>query len=205
MAYVLSKVLTKIPKTNITSLSMIDHNRSLYQIAKKLGGNPAHVRNVVCWGNHSRTVYPDMTYATIEGKPVLSKLKDKAYIEREFLDIIRNRAFEIQKARNQTAGFSTASATRDHMKAIYLGTEQGEWLTMGVYSDGKVYNFPEDIYVSMPVMCEKHEYEIVEGLKWDEFAKNQIETSIKEILTEKKEADAFMKELHEKKPEEAKK
>ena len=195
MAYALSKVFTKVPKTNITSLTMIDHNRALYQIAKKLGGDPSAVRNVVCWGNHSRTVFPDLTYATIEGKPVLSKLKDPAWINREFVEIIRSRAFEIQKARQQTAGFSTAAATRDHIKSLFLGTPTGEWVTMGVYTDGKVYGLPEDLYVSLPVMGEKGEYDIIEGLKWDDFAKSQIDTSIKELVAERVDADAALSSL----------
>eukprot|EP01022_Parablepharisma_sp_SALTPOND_P016418 TRINITY_DN23_c0_g1_i1.p1 TRINITY_DN23_c0_g1~~TRINITY_DN23_c0_g1_i1.p1 ORF type:complete len:335 (-),score=36.32 TRINITY_DN23_c0_g1_i1:152-1156(-) len=189
MAYVLSRLFTKIPKQNITSLSMVDHNRALSQIAKKLGAEPYAIRNVVCWGNHSRTVYPDMTYATVEGRPVLSKLKDEGFINREFLDIIRNRAFEIQKARQLTAGFSTAAAIRDHIKAIVQGTPAGEWVTIGVHTDKQVYGMPDDLYVALPVMGEEGEYEIVQGLKWDDFTKAQIEISIKELVEERTEAD----------------
>jgi len=196
MSYVLSKIVSKIPKTSITALTMIDHNRTLSQIAKYTGSDPDFVRNVICWGNHSKTMYPDVTYATIAGKPVLSKIKDPNFLNKEFLEIIRNRAYEIQKARNQTAGFSTAAALRDHIKALYLGTPEGEWLSMGVYTDGNVYGIEKDLYCSLPVMCENEMYEIVEGFKWDAFAKSEIEKSINELKEEREEADQAMKALN---------
>ena len=187
MAWVMSQYLTKIPKKNITALSMLDHNRCVYQIAKKIKGDPATVRNIICWGNHSKTLYPDVTYGTIGGHPILSVIKDTDFIYKEFIEIIRNRAFMVQKQRQQTAGFSTAAAVRDHIKYLHRGTPSGEWVSMGVYTSGKEYDVDEDLYFSFPIICENKKYEIVEGFKWDQFAKEQIDASIKELKKEREE------------------
>ena len=190
MAWVMSQYLTILPKRNITGLTMLDHNRCGYQIAKKINGDPATVRNIICWGNHSKTLYPDVTYGTIGGRPILSVIMDEEFIHKEFIETIRNRAFMIQKQRSLTAGFSTAVAIRDHIKCLHRGTPTGEWVSMSVYTTGREYGVESDLFFSFPIISENQKYEIVEGLKWDQFAKEQIEASIKELIKEREESKA---------------
>lgn len=184
---ILSHFAPKIPKENFSCLTRLDHNRALAQLASKANTTVSHVKNVIIWGNHSSTQYPDVSFATIDGKPVKDVIKDEAYLHGEFLTTVQKRGAAIIAARKASSALSAAKAIKDHIKTWYFGTPEGEWVSMGVIATGNKYGIDEKLCFSFPVKCKGFKYEIVNGLKWDEFSKTKIETTQKELQEERKE------------------
>jgi len=185
---ILSKYATKIPKENFTCLMRLDHNRAMAQLAAKANVDITKVKNPVIWGNHSTTQYPDVNYATIDGKPAKEVINDEKYLHGEFMETIQKRGAAIIAARKASSAVSAAKATRDHMRNWYLGTKEGEWVSMGVITKGNSYGIDEDLCFSFPCTCKDFTYTIVDGLKWDEFSKAKIEATQKELQDERKDA-----------------
>jgi malate dehydrogenase len=180
----------KIPKENFTCLTRLDHNRALSQLALKAGVHSTTVKNAIIWGNHSSTQYPDVNHGCIGGKPIREVIKDDAYLNKDFIERVQKRGAEIIAARNGSSVFSAANAVKDHLNNWYLGGNPGEWVSMGLISQGE-YGIPKDICFSFPVVCKgKWVYEIVQGLKWDEFSVEKIKITTQELEDEKKEAFA---------------
>ena len=61
------------------------------QIAARVGVCSDAVKNVIIWGNHSSTQFPDVSHATVdvEGKtvPVCEAVKDDDWIEGDFITV----------------------------------------------------------------------------------------------------------------------
>ena len=178
----------KIPKENFSCLTRLDHNRSLSQLAIRAGVHVSAVRNTIIWGNHSSTQYPDVNHGTINGKPIREVIKDDAYLNKDFVERVQKRGAEVLAARKLSSVFSAANAVKDHLRDWYLGSPVGEWISMGLISQG-AYGAPKDICISYPVVCKGHwQYQIVEGLKLDEFSLEKIKITTQELEDEKKDA-----------------
>nr|KAF6308179.1 malate dehydrogenase 1 [Myotis myotis] len=84
-----SKSAPSIPKENFSCLTRLDHNRAKAQIALKLGVTSEDVKNVIIWGNHSSTQYPDVNHAKVklQGKEVgvYEALKNDSWLKGEFI------------------------------------------------------------------------------------------------------------------------
>ena len=119
----------------------LDHNRALSQLAEKTGSHVSDLRKVVIWGNHSATQYPDLHYATVDGKPALS-LVDQAWYADTFIPVVQQRGAAIIKARGASSAASAGSAAIDHVRDWVLGTPNGDWVSMAVPSDGS-YGIPK--------------------------------------------------------------
>lgn len=119
------------------------------KIACKLDVHCSQIRNVVVWGNHSWTQFPDVRHATVNGKSVREKINDDNFIEDELIEKIRNRADEILKMRNTDSGFSAAIAMKDHLKDWWCGRSGNEFTSMGVVSGGQ-YGLKEGLVFSLP-------------------------------------------------------
>ncbi|KAL6651165.1 hypothetical protein ACP70R_010090 [Stipagrostis hirtigluma subsp. patula] len=195
-ALVLKEFAPAVPAKNITCLTRLDHNRALGQISERLGVHVGDVKNVVVWGNHSSTQFPDASHATVRterGEKLVAELvADEKWLREEFVGVVQQRGAAVIKARKQSSSLSAASAACDHMRDWVLGTPKGTWVSMGVYSDGS-YGVPEGIFYSFPVACEKGEWSIVQGLEIDEFAESKMELSAKELEEEKAMADEFIR------------
>ncbi len=168
---------------NITSMMRLDHNRSMSQIAEKTGSHSTQVKQVIVWGNHSATQFPDITYATVEGKVVTEEVDNAWYVD-YFIPTVQQRGAAIIKARGASSAASAASAAIDHMRSWAMGTN-GEWVSMGVYSKGNSYGIDEDIMYSLPVTCENGEWKEVPGLEISEFQREMMSKTEQELLTEK--------------------
>jgi malate dehydrogenase len=177
-----------IPKENFSCLTRLDHNRSLSQLALRAGVHVTEVKNTIIWGNHSSTQYPDVNHGTIGGKPIREVIKDDAYLNKDFIERVQKRGAEIIAARKLSSVFSAANAVKDHLRDWYLGGRPGEWTSMGLISKGD-YAVPTDICFSYPVVCKGNwQYEIVQGLKHDEFSLEKIKITTQELEDEKKDA-----------------
>ena len=168
---------------NITAMMRLDHNRSLSQLAAKTGSHTTKVENMVVWGNHSATQYPDISFATVDGEPVKEKV-DNAWYVNEFIPLVQQRGAAIIKARGASSAASAAAAAIDHMRDWALGSN-GKWVSMGVYSGGNSYGIDQDIIYALPIVCENGEWHEIKGLDVSEFSRERMTLTEKELLGEK--------------------
>jgi malate dehydrogenase len=166
-----------------TAMTRLDHNRALSQLAEKTGAHVNDIQRMIIWGNHSATQYPDINHALVKGKPATS-LVDQPWIEKDFIPTVQQRGAAIIKARGASSAASAASAAIDHVRDWFHGSPQGDWLSMGIPSDGS-YGIPEGVIYSYPVVCRGGHYEIVQGLAIDEFSRQRMDATHKELLEER--------------------
>jgi len=131
---ILSENAKDIPKENFSCLTRLDHNRAVSQLALKAKVDVEKVSNVIIWGNHSSTQYPDVNHATIDGKAARTVVNDDTYLNTDFIKTIQLRGAEVIKLRKTSSAFSAANATKDHLKDWYFGTKKGEFVSMGIVS-----------------------------------------------------------------------
>jgi malate dehydrogenase len=182
-ALITLKNAPKLNPRNITAMMRLDHNRAMSQIAEKTGSHSTKVEKMVVWGNHSATQYPDISYATLDGKPVKSLVSDQWNVD-EFIPVVQQRGAAIIKARGASSAASAASAAVDHMRSWALGSD-GQWVSMGVYSKGNPYGVDEDIIFSFPITTENGEWKIVEGLEVSDFSRERIKLTEAELVSER--------------------
>ena len=173
-----------VPNVRFTALTRLDHNRAIAQVVKKTGAAAASVRRVSIWGNHSASQYPDLSHATVEGKPALDVINDREWVENDFIPTVQVRGTAIIAARGSSSAASAASASIDHVRDWVGGTAEGDWVSMAVPSDGS-YGVPEGLISSFPVTCAGGEYSIVQGLSIDEFSRARIDISVNELEQER--------------------
>jgi malate dehydrogenase len=166
-----------------TAMVRLDHNRAKAQLAEKLGKHNTDVKKMTIWGNHSSTQYPDLSQTTVDGKAALS-LVDQAWYEGEFIPTVQQRGAAIIKARGASSAASAASAAIDHMRTWALGTAEGDWVSMGVPSDGS-YGIAPGVIYGHPVTCSGGKYSIVQGLAISDFSRGRMDASDKELREER--------------------
>jgi malate dehydrogenase len=166
---------------NFSCMTRLDHNRALSQVAEKCGVLVTDVKNVIIWGNHSGTQYPDIHHAKVKDQDALA-LVGHDWFENTFIPTVQQRGATVIKARGQSSAASAANAAVDQMKAWVLGTEQGKWVSMGIYSDGS-YGIEPGLMYSYPVTVADGKISIVQGLHINDFSRQKMlltETELKE-------------------------
>lgn len=159
---ILAEAAPSIPKKNFTALTRLDHNRTVAQIAEKLGFSVSTIKNTIIWGNHSETQYPDTNHGTVNGIAIRQEVNDNVYLEAELVERVQNRGKEIIAAKKSSSVMSAANAIKDHLHDWHFGTKPGEFVSMGVYNETTTnYGVPEGIVFSFPVTCKDFEYTIV--------------------------------------------
>jgi malate dehydrogenase len=181
-AYIAMKSAPDLPRKNFTAMLRLDHNRALSQIAAKTGKPVSKIEKLAVWGNHSPTMYADYRFATIDGQSVKQLINDEEWNKNVFLPTVGKRGAAIIEARGLSSAASAANAAIDHMRDWALGT-QGKWVTMGIPSNGE-YGIPKDVMFGYPVTTENGEYKLVEGLAIDDFSRERINVTLKELLEE---------------------
>jgi malate dehydrogenase len=166
-----------------TAMVRLDHNRALSQLAEKTGKHTTDIKKVTIWGNHSSTQYPDLHHASVGGKPALS-LVDQAWYEKDFIPTVQQRGAAIIKARGASSAASAASAAIDHMRSWALGTAEGDWVSMGIPSDGS-YGIQPGVIYGYPVTVKNGKYEIVQGLEVNDFSRARMDATDKELREER--------------------
>lgn len=167
-----------------TAMTRLDHNRAIAQIAGKLDAAVADVKKMTIWGNHSTTQYPDLFHCEVDGRNAAEQVGDQAWIEDEFIPTVAKRGAAIIDARGASSAASAANAAIDHVRSWHLGTPEGDWVSMGIPSDGS-YGVPEGIISSFPCTCSNGEYSIVQGLEIDDFSRSKIDASAAELQEER--------------------
>ena len=166
-----------------TAMVRLDHNRAISQLAEKTGALNTDIQRITIWGNHSSTQYPDIHHATVKGKATLQQVQQTWY-EKEFIPIVQQRGAAIIKARGASSAASAASAAIDHMRSWALGTADGDWVSMGISADGS-YGIKPGVIYGYPCVCRNGEYEIVQGLEINDFARARMQATDKELREER--------------------
>ncbi|XP_016964567.1 malate dehydrogenase, cytoplasmic [Drosophila biarmipes] len=190
-ALVCSSYAPSIPRENFSAMTRLDQNRATSQIAAKVGVPISAVSNIIIWGNHSSTQYPDAGQGkvTVNGvsKSVVEAVNDTAYLQGSFVETVQKRGAAVIAARKMSSAMSAAKAACDHMHDWWNGTAPGQFVSMGVFSDGS-YDSPKDVIFSFPVEIKNKQWKIVSGLTLSDFAKNKLNVTGKELQEEKDEA-----------------
>ena len=167
-----------------TAMTRLDHNRAVSQIAAKLGATVSDVKKMTIWGNHSTTQYPDLFHAEVSGKNAYEAVNDHAWVDGTFIPTVAKRGAAIIEARGASSAASAANAAIDHIHSWVMGTPEGDWVSMGIPSDGS-YGVPEGIISSFPVTIENGVYSIVQGLEIDDYSRGKIDASAAELVEER--------------------
>ncbi|WP_026449036.1 malate dehydrogenase [Actinopolyspora mortivallis] len=172
-----------VPAERFTAMTRLDHNRALAQLAAKLGVGVDEIRRLAIWGNHSATQYPNLFHAEVGGKTA-AELVEREWLRDEFIPTVAQRGAAIIEARGASSAASAANAAIDHVYTWVNGTAEDDWTSAGVVSDGS-YGVPEGLISSFPVRARDGRYEIVRGLEIDEFSRERIDASVRELVDER--------------------
>ena len=189
-ALIASRHADGIPGSRFTALTRLDHNRARAQLAAKARRPVADVTNVTIWGNHSATQYADAFNARICGMPADQWIADDAWIAFDFIPTVARRGAAVIAARGRSSAASAANATIAHVRDWLLGTPGGDWTSMAVVSDGS-YGVPAGLVSSFPVRCCDSEWEIVQGLPLNAFARSRVNVSVDELKSEAEEVKSM--------------
>ncbi len=169
---------------NFSAMMRLDHNRALTQVAQKVGKPVSAISKMVVWGNHSATQYPDLFHAEADGNKVWPLINDQAWLEQDFISTIQKRGAAIIEARGLSSAASAANAAIDHIRDWVHGTRAGDWVSMGIPSDGS-YGIAEGVLYGYPVTCRNGKYEIVKGLELSDFSRSRMAATLKELHEER--------------------
>ncbi len=167
---------------NFTAMTRLDHNRALSQLAEKTDALTSDIEKMVIWGNHSSTQYPDISNTSVSGKAASAEV-DQDWYRDTFIPTVQQRGAAIIKARGASSAASAASAAIDHIRDWALGSN-GQWVSMAVPADGS-YGIEPGVIYSFPCVCKDGDYEIVQGLDIDEFSRDRMDATNKELREER--------------------
>jgi malate dehydrogenase len=173
-----------VPRERFTAMMRLDHNRAIAQLANKLGQPVTAVTNMTVWGNHSTTQYPDLVNAKVNGDGAWDQVDDDVWIADEFIPTVAKRGAAIIEARGASSAASAANAAIDHVHDWVLGTSEGDWVSMGVPTDGS-YGVEEGIVAGLPCSCRGGDWSVVDGLEIPEFSRARIDASAEELKAER--------------------
>jgi malate dehydrogenase len=175
-----------IPSERFTAMTRLDENRAVAQLAQKLGVGVGDIQDLVVWGNHSPTMFPDLFNAKVNGARAVDEV-DMDWYENEYIPRVGKRGAEIIDARGASSAASAANAAIDHVRDWVLGADG---LRSMVVRSGGEYGVEEGLMSSFPVRVSGGGYEVVEGLEVGDFARGKIEATVNEL---KEERDAVRK------------
>lgn len=169
---------------NFTAMTRLDHNRAKSQLARRLDKPVSSIKRMTIWGNHSTTQYPDLVHCEVDGQSAWDLVDDREWVENSYIPTVAKRGAAIISARGASSAASAANAAIDHMRDWHHGTPKGDWVSMGVPSDGS-YDVPEGLISSFPCVVRDGEWQIVQGLEIDDFSRERIDASVAELESER--------------------
>ncbi|MCH9692334.1 MAG: malate dehydrogenase [Gammaproteobacteria bacterium] len=168
---------------NFTAMTRLDHNRALSQLAEKSRVTVNDITQLTVWGNHSSTQYPDLYQAKVSGAAAMSN-SDQDWYEKTFIPTVQQRGAAIIQARGASSAASAANAAIDHIRDWVLGTADGDWTSMSVYSDGS-YGIQKGLIYSFPCRCNNGDWEIVQGVELNDFSRARMDATEQELMEER--------------------
>jgi malate dehydrogenase len=182
----------EVPADRWFAMTRLDENRAKSQLAKRAGVPVSSVTNLAIWGNHSATQFPDFANARIDGAPVTEIIKDTGWLEGDFISTVQKRGAAIIEARGLSSAASAANAVIDSLVSITTATPADDFTSLAVISNGE-YGIPEGLQFGFPVRTDgKGGWEIVEGLKHDQFATDRIRVTTEELEAERSDVSALL-------------
>jgi len=173
-----------LPDDRWTAMTRLDQNRARSLLAAKAGARVREVKQLVIWGNHSATLYPDFTSAKVKGRAATDAV-DKAWLENDFIPAVQQRGAAVIAARGASSAFSAAQALVDHVRSLVSPTPRDDWFSAAVVSDGS-YGVANGLVSSFPLRSKGDGgYEIVKGVTLNEFAKKKLAATIAELEKER--------------------
>jgi malate dehydrogenase len=174
----------RLPRERFFAMTRLDENRAKSQLARKAGVDTTAVTNVVIWGNHSATQYPDFTNARINGQAATQVIKDEAWLKGDFISSVQQRGAAIIKARGASSAASAANAVVDTVRSILEPTATGDWHSICLCSNG-TYGVEPGLISSFPVRSDGTRLEVVQGLPINDFSRAKIDATVNELKEEK--------------------
>lgn len=189
-ALITASKLRRLSPSQVTGMTRLDHNRAISQLAARTGQPSTMVERVIIWGNHSATQYPDIHHATVNGQPA-TDLVDQKWMESEFIPKVQKRGAEVIATRGLSSAASAGSAAVDHIRTWMTGTEEGNWTSMTICSDGS-YGISSGLMYSYPVTTKNGSYEIVQGLEINDFSREKMRVTEQELMEERSEIEDLL-------------
>ena len=168
---------------NFTAMTRLDHNRSMSQLSAKTGRPVTSIKKMTIWGNHSTTQYPDLIHCEVDGQSAY-EMVGHSWVNDKFIPTVAGRGAAVIQARGASSAGSAANAAIEHMRDWVLDTPEGDWVSMGVRSDGS-YGVPEGLISSFPCVVRGGQWEIVQGLEIDDYSRAKIDASVAELESER--------------------
>lgn len=182
-ALITASRLRRLDKHQITAMTRLDHNRAISQIAARTGQPATAIKRVIIWGNHSATQYPDIHHAIVDGVPVLEAV-DIEWVASDFIPTVQKRGAQVIAARGLSSAASAGSSAMDHVRTWMHGTDDDDWTSMAIVSDGS-YGITEGLFYSFPVICTDGDYEIVHDLAINSFSRDRMQITEQELIEER--------------------
>ncbi len=175
------------------AMTMLDSSRAKSVIAKKTSSNINDVKNMIIWGNHSPTMYPDVENVLINGKSASSVIDDMSWVENDFLPTVQQRGKAVIDARGASSATSAAKAALDTIIACENTTDDGDCFSAAIASDG-AYDVPEGLVCGYPLITLKDgSVEIKRDIVLSDFAKEKFNISIDELSSEREAVKHLLK------------
>jgi malate dehydrogenase len=184
-ALIASQYAPSIPKKNFTAMTRLDQTRAISQIASKTGKQVEDIEDIIIWGNHSATQYPDTFHAKVCGKPLRQVVNDDAYLNGPFISTVAKRGAEIISVMKKSSAASAAAAACDHVHDWWYGNQTGGIVSMGVIPEESHYGIVTGICYSFPCQCVDGEWKIIDGLDINDFSQKKMKANEKELLEER--------------------
>jgi malate dehydrogenase len=176
----------EVPADRWFAMTRLDQNRAESQIAKKVGTGVGGVKNLAIWGNHSSTQFPDFANAMVDGRSVVDAVKDRDWLENDFLSTVQKRGAAVIEARGASSAASAANAAIDTVVSLTTKTADDDCVSVAVTSDGSFYNIPAGLTFGFPLLADGHgSWKVKEGFGLDDFAKGKIKLTVEELLAER--------------------
>ncbi len=182
-ALITASKLKRLSATQVTAMTRLDHNRAISQVAAQTGQPASAIKKIIIWGNHSATQYPDIHHATVNSQPVL-EVVERQWFESDFIPTVQKRGAQVIAARGLSSAASAGSSAMDHVRTWMQGTEDGNWTSMAICSDGS-YGVSEGLFYSFPVVCKSGHYEIVQNLDINDFSRKKMNITEQELTEER--------------------
>jgi malate dehydrogenase len=173
-----------LPQDRFYAMTMLDENRARHQLAQRAGVDITAIHNMIIWGNHSASQYPDFYNATIQGKPVLDVIKDESWLQNTFIETVQQRGATVIKARGASSAASAANGVVDGINAIVTETTAGETYSMALASKGE-YGVDAGLIFSFPCRTEGGQLKVIEGLTHNAFGQAKIKATLDELRAER--------------------
>jgi malate dehydrogenase len=181
-----SRAAPEIPRDRWFAMTMLDEARGRALLARRAGATVAEVRDLVIWGNHSSTQFPDAYHATIGGRAAAEVIGDDAWLQETFVASVQQRGAAIIAARGSSSAASAANAIIETVRNVAAPT--GQIFSAAVPSPGPEsgYGVPEGIVFGYPLRgTEPGQIEIVQGIVHEPWAAERIQATLDELIEER--------------------